>query len=130
MLVCKAFYTSLALQFPPHNILNVMYCLSGGNKRKKRECERGFHSHWYDFLMWIHCIFSRKAIAALSYFSRDFWRGLEIASLLLESYLMISFQISVSYFFLIYVLLLAYLKRLLFNLPLLWVGLSTSENIC
>ena len=42
----------------------------------------------------IHVLNFGYLLVSISYFSRDFWRGLEIAPLLLESCLMISFQIS------------------------------------
>lgn len=95
MLVCKAFYTSLALQFLPHNILNVVFIvyLVAIKEKKRNMKEISILIHMIFSCGFIVCVW-RKAIAALSYFSRDFWRGLEIAPLLLESCLMISFQIS------------------------------------
>lgn len=105
MLVCKAFYTKMWMF-----IECGVYCISGSNKGKKKNMR--------EISLHIDMIFScgfivfvwRKAIAALSYFSRDFWRDLEIVPLLLESCLMISLRISLSYFLLIYVLILTYKK--------------------
>ena len=72
MLVCKAFYTSLALQFPPHNILNVMYCLSGGNKRKKKGMwERfSFSLIWFSHVDSLHCF--KKGNSSLIIFQQRF----------------------------------------------------------